>query len=542
MIPTLMRAGSTHTWTLTVPGWASARQLTLAFDACGDAPMQVLGFAFLDAQRHLLHEVLPRRSCVRARRAGGWLPLVGAEAIARAVLGRLHSFYLDLPPACAHGGTVCVRVTNHGGAALALGTLRANASALDPRRMLANTHALEGYASAISVHAGASVALCVHAPLGRFALRVLRFGAAIDCLLAVDDIAGAPQAYPADAFAAGAGWQASYELATDAAWPGGLYAARLSDASGARFDITFIVKPAVGAAPAALAVLASTNTWQAYNRWAGASLYDYDIDDGLGRNDVYVLHTARPNPAASMADSAGHLAGAERHVLAWLEREGIAYDLFADADLHAAPALLASYRALALNTHCEYWSAPMIDGLETFLAGGGNLAYLAGNGLYWKTVLSGARIEVHHDGSAHTLVDEAGGRWRDNGRPEARLLGVRFTRAGYMTPFRPYRVLAPGHWVFDGTGLRRGALLGRPGASGWELDKIDARARPAGLVHLAKGRNSARSGADMCYFTHAGGGGVFAAGSITFGRCLADDPQLARTLRNVMTRFVGAPT
>jgi N,N-dimethylformamidase len=137
------------------------------------------------------------------------------------------------------------------------------------------------------------------------------------------------------------------------------------------------------------------------------------------------------------------------------------------------------------------------------------------------------------------LVDEAGGRWRDHGRPEAHVLGVRFTRAGYMSPFEPNRVLAPAHWVFEGTGLRKGSLLGKPGASGWELDKIDPRARPAGLVHLAKGRNRRGAGADMCYFTHAGGGGVFSVGSIAFTRCLAGDAQLTRALRNVMARFVG---
>lgn len=479
----------------------------------------------------------PHAAGLRAR-----LAPVGLEWLARRLVKRVHSYYLDLPPACAAAGQLRVVVTNGGDGALAVGAPRVNTSALDPQRMLANTHRLEGYASAISVRAGAALTLYVHAPLGRFALRVLRFGAAVDTVLAVDAIAGAPQAYPANAFEAGAGWRPSFELAVDASWVGGLYAARLSDAGGAQFDITFIVKRALGAAPAALAVLASTNTWQAYNRWGGASFYEYDIADGLARPDVYVLHTARPNPAASMEHGDGHLAGAERHLLAWLEREGIAYDLLADADLHAAPGLLLAHRALALNTHCEYWSAPMRDGLDAFLAAGGNLAYLAGNGLYWKTVLRGARIEVRHDGSAHTLVDGRGGRWRDNGRPESRVLGVRFTRAGYMTPFTPYRVRAPAHWVFDGTGAREGSLLGLGGASGWELDTIDARARPAGLVHLAKGRNARGTGADMCYFTHAGGGGVYAAGSIAYTRCLAADAALTRMLRNVLARFTAPPT
>ena len=119
---------------------------------------------------------------------------------------------------------------------------------------------------------------------------------------------------------------------------------------------------------------------------------------------------------------------------------------------------------------------------------------------------------------------------------------MRFTKAGYRSTYSPYRVIESGHWIFEGTGVRKGSLVGRAGlnmggASGWEMDKIDPRHRPAGLVHLAKGTNRWRNGADMTYFTHAGGGGVFSVGSITFGGSLAIDPILGRMLRNVFARF-----
>ena len=42
----------------------------------------------------------------------------------------------------------------------------------------------------------------------------------------------------------------------------------------------------------------------------------------------------------------------------------------------------------------------------------------------------------------------------------------------------------------------------------------------------------------MTYFTHAGGGGVFSVGSITFGGSLAVDPVLTRILLNVFARFL----
>lgn len=255
-----------------------------------------------------------------------------------------------------------------------------------------------------------------------------------------------------------------------------------------------------------------------------------------------MLHSQRPNPAALPLGPDGHLANAEIHVLRWLETHAIGYDVFADIDLHERPGLLDPYPTLLLNTHSEYWSANMYQALDVFLARGGNLVYLSGNGLYWKTVIGKDRMEVRNDHSSHTLVSEQGGRWRDFGRPESPVLGVRFTRAGYKSHYRPYRVIAAQHWIFDNTGLVAGDLIGASGlncggASGWELDKIDRGARPPGLVHLAKGTNPWRAGADMVYFPHSGGGAVFSVGSITFGGSLAVDPALTRMLLNVLARF-----
>jgi hypothetical protein len=249
----------------------------------------------------------------------------------------------------------------------------------------------------------------------------------------------------------------------------------------------------------------------------------------------------RPNPAASMAGDDRHLANAEKHILRWLEQNGIDYDLYADLDLHDTPDLLQQYATLLISTHSEYWTESMYGGLERFLAAGGNLVYLSGNGLYWKAEIRGHQLEVKYDGSRHTFSGEAGGRWRDCGRPETQTLGIRFTKSGYKS-ICPYKVIAPDHWIFDGTGVKKGRLIGQSGlnmggASGWETDKIDSRSRPAGLVHLAKGTNRWRGGADMTYFTHAGGGGVFSVGSITFGGSLAIDPVLGRMLRNVFARF-----
>jgi hypothetical protein len=520
-------------------------QASMIFEAYGIAPLRGLRFRFYEPEGKILHEIDSAKGLVLednlfSRNRNSPL-MLQVEYMIRILLRRNIFFVIELPLSCLQYPQLAVNVENIGDVPIAAGNFRLSTSTLAPDRPELNLHAIEGYADRISVFPGERLQLFVHAPRLHFALTVLRHGAHEQPVLHIGAIAGKPQHYAANAYEEGADWEPTWTLEVGADWRSGMYTARIADDSGATFDITFIVKAAGTGTRADVAVLASTNTWLAYNPWGGASLYRYDVDDGLARQSAFRVHMHRPNPAASLGGDDGHLANAEMHILRWLERNGIAYDLYADLDLHDTPDLLRQYSTLLISTHSEYWTATMYGGLERFLAAGGNLIYLSGNGLYWKTEIRGHQLEVKYDGSRHTFSGEVGGRWRDCGRPEPQTLGIRFTKAGYKST-APYEVLAPDHWIFDGTGVEKGTLIGRSGlnlggASGWEMDKIDARSRPAGLVHLAKGTNRWRSGADMTYFTHPGGGGVFSVGSITFGGSLAIDPVLGRMLRNVFARF-----
>ncbi|MGZ5201422.1 MAG: N,N-dimethylformamidase beta subunit family domain-containing protein [Telluria sp.] len=544
-VQVLARA-AVRTYRFRIEDHPHALQASLSFEAYGNFPMRGLQFRFYEPDGALVHEIRP---------AQGWSPKHGMlsrirklplvlrmEHLLRKMLHRNIFFRLDLPPACLAYPQLTVSVENVSGGAIAVRGFRLSTSTLAPDRPEQNLHSIEGYSDRISVFPGESLQLFVHAPLLRFGLTVIRRGARDRSMLHIGEIEGKPQHYAANAYEQGARWDPTFRLEVGADWPGGMYVASISDSSGAAFEITFIVKkPRLGVG-AGLAVLASTNTWQAYNTWGGASLYRYEIDDGLGKQHVCRVHMQRPNPGASTAGDEGHLANTEKHVLRWLEQNGVAYDLYADIDLHDDPDLLLEYQTLLINTHGEYWTDPMYSGLENFLDEGGNLIYLSANGLYWKTEIHAQQIEVKHDNTAHSFSGEPGGRWRDCGRLEPKLLGIRFTWAGSRSLGKPYKVITPQHWIFDGTGVEKGSLIGATGlnmggASGWELDTIDRRNKPAGLVHLAKGTNRWRNGADMTYFTHPGGGGVFSVGSITFGGSLAIDPVLTRMVRNVIAKF-----
>jgi len=109
----------------------------------------------------------------------------------------------------------------------------------------------------------------------------------------------------------------------------------------------------------------------------------------------------------------------------------------------------------------------------------------------------------------------------------------------------PYRVIQANHWVFEGTGLKKGDLFGLEslhkrcpgGASGHETDKISPQS-PKHLVHLARGENPDEGGADMILYETPSGGMVFSAGSICYSACLPVDEMVSRITDNVLRRFL----
>jgi N,N-dimethylformamidase len=369
----------------------------------------------------------------------------------------------------------------------------------------------------------------------------------------------------------------------------GLYYLHAKGESGRFCAFPWVVAPARPAAP--IAVLASTNTWCAYNNFGGRSNYvnaaglpptpvvnaRLDLrryaDAGVFgewhfRDEEYPpLSFERPEPFNHVPEEtrasdpiagrqACHLAPAEWRLLAWLEREGFAYDLYADHQLHTGLLDLDAYRALILGVHPEYWSRTMYERVKTWVhERGGRLMYLGGNGLncevefldeaalHFRTYLPAEGGELgYRDPTTGGFVES---RFHRTVESEANLLGVVTTEAGMMTA-APYRVLDDAHWVFAGTGLRNGDLFGidglqercHGGASGHETDKMSASS-PPGTALLAKGTNPEDGGAEMVCFELPNGGAVFSVGSITWPASLLVDDGTSRITTNVLARFLA---
>jgi N,N-dimethylformamidase len=375
---------------------------------------------------------------------------------------------------------------------------------------------------------------------------------------------------------------------------GGLYYVEMDGESGAFFAAPWVVAPAAGATPGGpIAVVMSTNTWNAYNNFGGRS--NYVNSTGLppeptvyGRQELtrYKPQSAadwaspdeaflpltfeRPEPFNSVPKGArpedsiagrqpNHLAPAEWRLLAWLEREGFAFDVFSDAQLDDGTLDLDAYRVVMISAHPEYWTRRAYERTLAWVEErGGHFMYLGGNGLNAEIELLDGATRMHVNSHLAAVQGSLGQpdpanpeHWFDSrfhratGLPEARLLGVATTETGIMTA-APYRALKAGHWAFAGTGLGDGDIFGTEsqhervsgGASGHETDKM-SKESPAGTVLLAKGLNPDDGGAEIVVFETPSGGGTFSVGSIVWPASLLVDDAISRITRNVLERFGG---
>lgn len=384
------------------------------------------------------------------------------------------------------------------------------------------TLAVEGYTAAQSYRAGDEVAVCCSSQVPSFSVEVARVGATREVVWTRAGIPGRPQPVPADAAAEGCGWSPSFSFTVPAGWRSGYYEVALRADGAAAGDPAaesqawFALRPAPDGPRSPIVLALATNTWNAYNLWGGRCLYtggtqvsfDRPMDRGflhrVADASGYDGRVAATEPGGDpghhrllayleahrypmwCASSGWH--GYERRFVRWAEAAGHTVDVVANADLED-PSTLEGHRLLVSAGHDEYWSWPMRDTVDAFVAGGGNHAVFSGNTCFWQVRLSpdGRRMTAFKGqaGRLDPVVGTADGHlrtsfWSDPaiGRPETSTIGLTFTRGGYArvgwaTPRSSggYTVHRPGHWVFEGTDLRWGDQLGAAAcAVGYEVD------------------------------------------------------------------------
>jgi hypothetical protein len=371
----------------------------------------------------------------------------------------------------------------------------------------------------------------------------------------------------------------------------GLYYFHAKNEAGRFFSFPWIVAP--GEPKSLVAVLASNITWNAYNNFGGRSNYihhdklpptptanarlelnRYTNPEHVnyGTTEYAPLSFDRPEPVCHIPEhvqptdpiagrAACHLAAAEWRFLAWLEREGFAYDYYGETQLHFGQLPLEAYRVLIITTHPEYWSSEMYFRVKDWVfQRGGRLMYLGGNGLNCDVEFLDAQTCIYHNEDerrlrpawhAENIAADAPrskyeSRFHLRHESEASLLGILYDDRAIMTA-APYRTIDSSHWVFAGTGLEDGSIFGQKslheripgGASGHETDKISPSS-PKNVKLLAQGMNPDRGGADMVIHEPGGGGAVFSAGSITWPASILVDDAVSKITANVLRKFSTA--
>ncbi len=300
---------------------------------------------------------------------------------------------------------------------------------------------------------------------------------------------------PIRASSHGCNWPVAHQLTIPADWSTGYYEVTLTakDKGGqfthrvnrtASSKCFFVVRAAKPGVDSKILLQLSTNTYNAYTNWGGHSLYAYHDRDGVQGHRV-----SFDRPISSQ------FYNWEQPLVAWAEKNGIKIDYAVNSDLEFRPELLKQYRLVLSVGHDEYWSAPMRDNLEAYIAGGGNVAFFSGNTCCWqvRSEDKGRALTCYKQWynvdplfatGKHALLSTAWSHHLVN-RPENQLTGVGFLWGGYhrshdqfMDGSGAFEVHRPDHWIFQGTNVGRGQQFGGEATIvGYECDGCEIEIR-----------------------------------------------------------------
>lgn len=508
---------------------------------------------------------------------------------------------------------------------------------------------IEGYCGQLSYLPGDVVTVHVSTRQPAFAVNVERWGGVREPVWSATDLPGRYIEPPADADSEGCRWPVGLDIPLDNTWRSGFYLVTLRAVGAPPGRDTayagFVVRCPLSDRRNRAVYVVDTNTWHAYNTWGGRSLYTggskvsharpfgrgmlwrhpVDRDDRKARpvrrgeepdQDGVTFQRYRTEhdyPAA--VGSTGWFSHARRFV-EWAERAQYRFDYAVSTDLEHDPEALRGYDTVVCVGHDEYWSAGQREAVENHVRQGGHLTTFSGNTMYWRVRLESGGdglSMVCHKYSAHLddpvlaagHPEDLSGMWADPlvGRPEWTLLGAGSTfglyhRFGAATPrgVGGFVVYRDDHWMFDGTGLVYGDVLGvDDGIVGYEtvgcpltFDDVNLPvAKPfTGLPedieivaftpsgNLAVGEYPASSAAlsdqgdlefiasrvygdtsaeNLARVRHGnavmltcrpygpGGGDVVTVGTTDWVFGLADDSLVAKVTSNILDRFVGGP-
>ena len=368
---------------------------------------------------------------------------------------------------------------------------------------------IEGYCSKQSVAAGEPIDIMVSTdPPVRFKIEIFRTGyyggRGARLMTTLGPLEGEAQPIPpiGPRSVRECRWEKTTTLVIPKDWLSSVYLGRMTtlpesdDKPYWQSYVVFIVRDN---RPAEILFQCSDNTWQAYNRWPdNYSVYtnpkgnqgpwsDASFDRPYGREAQYSGIVNDPLSVGS-----GEYLLFEFPLAYWLEQHGYDVTYCANHDMISAEHGLKC-KALISVGHDEYWDIRQYQSAVKMRDAGVNLLFLSGNAVCWVSPFRPSsdgregRIMFRggpYGGDYKYAVDRQAknGPFPERGPDEGYLMGSR--NIDPVNGGGDWICAKPEHWIFAGTGMKRGDSV--PGLIGWEYHG-DPPGDLAGLEVVAEG-------------------------------------------------------
>lgn len=369
---------------------------------------------------------------------------------------------------------------------------------------------IEGYCSRTSVRAGDSISFHVSTnPPSAFRLELYRMGyyngAGARRVLSLGPFQGVAQPDPeiGPRRLRECKWEPSASITIPREWVSGVYVGKLTEErEGLQSYVIFIVRDD---READFIFQCSDTTWQAYNRWPNQfALYDDGKEKWYCGPGVDISFDRPYGKYCQILDAPLSIGSGEWFLWEfpmayWLEANGYDVTYISNLDTHADGAGLRRGRGFISIGHDEYYSLEMYENLRAALAAGVSVGFFSGNTCCGR--IDPRPSSLGTPNRVFGRIDYFGP--RDEGMiahfptmspfpyrspHESLLMGAR--NVPPCTGGADWICAAPEHWLFAGTGMKRGE--GIPGLVGWEFHGDPANL--PGLVVVATGPTQSAPG------------------------------------------------
>lgn len=407
------------------------------------------------------------------------------------------------------------------------------------------TALIEGYCRAQAYRAGQTLEVCVSTnPQRRFTLDLFRMGyyggSGARWMTRLGPFPGLTQPDPPveENRLRECRWEpnVTYKIPPD--WPSGVYLGKLTLQAESSLELdwqSYIIFVLEDRRPADVLFQVSDNTWAAYNRWPDQySLY------------TDPRHSWAPGVAASfdrpyskysqiftehaLSMGSGEFLLWEFPLAYWLEQQGYDVSYVSNSSMTELANFTRAKVFLSVG-HDEYWDPAQYDAAYASVQAGVTHLYLSGNSVMGVTPFAAA-----HDGRPKRRISREGvyggiyGGFQEwlrlpfarEGPSARKLMGCHS-----IYPFNgggDWICQKPQHWIFAGTGMRRGE--GIPGLVGWEFHGDPADIPSLEVVAGGSALSNGAKPVEWCSTIYQGPkrNFVFSASTIWWAQGLASPP------------------